>query len=52
MRGAVDGLNLVVPYGDSQYYEQRPTIAIRAVGGDGAVIDLDGHFGLNPALAH
>src|SRR5579863_7944243 len=28
MRGAVDGLNVVVPYGDSQYYEQRPTIAI------------------------
>jgi uncharacterized protein (DUF1501 family) len=51
MRGAVDGLSLVVPYGDSQYYEQRPTIAIARGGGDGAVIDLDGHFGLNPALA-
>jgi uncharacterized protein (DUF1501 family) len=50
MRGAVDGLNLVIPYGDSQYYEQRPTIAI-ARGGDGGLIDLDGHFGLNPALA-
>ena len=51
MRGAVDGLNLVVPCGDSQYYEQRPTIAIPRSGGAGAVIDLDGHFGLNPALA-
>jgi uncharacterized protein (DUF1501 family) len=50
MRGAVDGLNLVIPYGDSQYYEQRPTIAI-ARGGDGGLVDLDGHFGLNPALA-
>jgi len=50
MRGAVDGLSVVVPYGDSQYYEQRPTIAIPRTGGDGAVIDLDGHFGLNPAL--
>ncbi|MGD0289479.1 MAG: DUF1501 domain-containing protein [Candidatus Binataceae bacterium] len=51
MRGAVDGLNLVIPYGDSQYYEERPTIAIARGGGDGAAIDLDGHFGLNPALA-
>ena len=51
MRGAVDGLNVVVPYGDSQYYEQRPTIAIPRGGGNGAAIDLDGHFGLNPALA-
>src|SRR5271167_1517011 len=42
MRGAVDGLNVVVPYGDSQYYEQRPTIAIpRPGGGDAAAIDLD-----------
>jgi uncharacterized protein (DUF1501 family) len=49
MRGAVDGLSLVVPYGDSQYYEQRPTIALARSGG--GVIDLDGHFGLNPALA-
>jgi uncharacterized protein (DUF1501 family) len=48
MRGAVDGLNLVVPYGDSQYYEQRPTIAIAR--GSGGLFDLDGHFGLNPAL--
>jgi uncharacterized protein (DUF1501 family) len=52
MRGAVDGLNVVVPYGDSQYYEQRPNIAIpRPGGGDAAVIDLDGHFGLHPALS-
>jgi uncharacterized protein (DUF1501 family) len=50
LRGAVDGLNVVVPYGDSQYYDQRPTIAIPRAGGDGAIIDLDGHFGLNPAL--
>jgi uncharacterized protein (DUF1501 family) len=51
MRGAVDGLNVVVPYGDSQYYDQRPNIAIpRPGGGDVAAIDLDGHFGLHPAL--
>ena len=51
MRGAVDGLSVVVPYGDSQYYDQRPTIAIARGGTDGGLIDLDGHFGLNPALA-
>jgi uncharacterized protein (DUF1501 family) len=49
LRGAVDGLNVVVPYGDSYYYENRPSIAIPR--NDGGVIDLDGHFGLNPALA-
>ena len=49
MRGAVDGLNVVVPTGDGPYYEQRPTIAIPR-GGDGGAINLDGHFGLNPAL--
>ena len=27
-RGAVDGLNMVVPYGDDSYYSARPTIAI------------------------
>jgi uncharacterized protein (DUF1501 family) len=50
MRGAVDGLNVVVPTSDGQYYEQRPTIAIPR-SGDGAAINLDGHFGLNPALS-
>ena len=28
MRGAVDGLNVVVPYGEPNYYDSRPTIAI------------------------
>ena len=51
MRGAVDGLNVVVPYGDSQYYEQRPNIAIPRPAAMRAAIDLDGHFGLHPALA-
>ena len=51
LRGAVDGLNVVVPYGDAAYYDERPTIAIPRAGVDGAVINLDGHFGLNPALA-
>jgi uncharacterized protein (DUF1501 family) len=52
-RGAVDGLNVVVPHGDKDYYSLRPTIGIpRPKAGDAdAAIDLDGHFGLHPALA-
>ncbi|MEA2174620.1 MAG: hypothetical protein QOD00_2212 [Blastocatellia bacterium] len=52
-RGAVDGLNVVVPHGERAYYDARPTIAIpqpRAGVAEGA-IDLDGFFGLHPALA-
>ena len=51
LRGAVDGLNVVVPHGESAYYDARPTIAIGRMGAGGGVIDLDGHFGLHPALA-
>jgi uncharacterized protein (DUF1501 family) len=50
LRGAVDGLSVVAPYGDSEYYEKRPTIAIPRAG-DGGLINLDGHFGLHPALS-
>lgn len=48
LRGAVDGLSVVVPHGDPQYYEARSSIAIPKNDG---VLDLDGHFGLHPALA-
>jgi len=51
-RGAVDGLSMVVPFGDRAYYEARKSIAIETPGGtDGSAIDLDGFFGLHPALA-
>jgi uncharacterized protein (DUF1501 family) len=52
-RGAVDGLSMVVPYGDGEYASARASIAIRAprAGDPGAAIDLDGFFGLHPALA-
>ncbi|MGH7933839.1 MAG: DUF1501 domain-containing protein, partial [Candidatus Binataceae bacterium] len=50
LRGAVDGLNVVIPYGDPAYYDYRPTIAVPRAGGEGAVLNLDGHFGLHPAL--
>ena len=49
-RGAVDGLNMVVPHGDSAYYSLRPTIAIPRPGAPEGAIDLDGHFGLHPAM--
>jgi len=54
-RGAADGLNIVVPHGEKRYYELRPTIAIPRpspdVAPEDALIDLDGFFGLHPALA-
>jgi uncharacterized protein (DUF1501 family) len=46
-RGAADGLNIVVPHGEAQYYAMRPSINIPRK----AVLDLDGFFGLHPALA-
>ena len=52
-RGAVDGLNMVVPYGERAYYDLRPSIAIpKPESGNGeAAVDLDGFFGVHPALA-
>ena len=50
-RGAVDGLNMIVPFGERDYYASRPSIAVpRPNAADGAV-DLDGFFGLHPRLA-
>jgi uncharacterized protein (DUF1501 family) len=64
-RGAADGLNIVVPFGEKRYYDLRPSIAIApptnrrdnsnanqfAIGPiGGPAIDLDGHFGLHPSL--
>ena len=52
-RGAVDGLSMVVPHGDPDYYSSRGSIAIArpAPGTADATVDLDGFFGLHPALA-
>jgi len=46
-RGAADGLNIVVPHGEASYYAMRPTINIPKK----SVLDLDGSFGLHPAMA-
>ena len=51
MRGAVDGLSVVAPYAEPNYYRLRPAIAVPRPGEENGAIDLDGHFGLNPALA-
>jgi uncharacterized protein (DUF1501 family) len=50
-RGAVDGLNMVVPYGESEYYNLRRTIAVQKPGNTDGAVNLDGFFGLNPGLA-
>lgn len=50
-RGAVDGLNVVVPHGEGEYYNLRPTIAIPKPGKTDGAVDLDGMFGLHPSLA-
>jgi uncharacterized protein (DUF1501 family) len=51
-RGAMDGLNVVVPFAEPNYYALRPTIAIPSPkrGGADAALDLDGFFGLHPSL--
>jgi uncharacterized protein (DUF1501 family) len=50
-RGAVDGLNVVVPFGESNYYSARPSIAIPKPGNVEGAIDLDGFFGLHPSMS-
>ena len=51
LRGAVDGMNVVAPVGDSNYARLRPTIGLGQAGQEGGALDLDGYFGLHPALA-
>jgi len=46
-RGAADGLNIVVPWREPNYYTMRPSIAIPQK----EVLDLDGFFGLHPAMS-
>ena len=51
-RGAMDGLNVVIPFKDPGYYQLRPTIAVREPAtGEEHAIDLDGFYGMHPALA-
>jgi uncharacterized protein (DUF1501 family) len=50
LRGAMDGLNVVVPYGDASYRNLRRELAMAAPGETGGVSNLDGFFGLHPKL--
>ncbi|MFZ6689681.1 DUF1501 domain-containing protein [Undibacterium sp. SXout11W] len=51
LRGAIDGLNVVAPFGDPNYASLRPTIALGRPGQENGALNLDGYFGLHPALA-
>jgi uncharacterized protein (DUF1501 family) len=53
LRGGIDGLSAIVPYGDgAHYYDARPTQAVPEPGRAAhAALDLDGYFGMHPALA-
>ena len=50
-RGAVDGLNMVVPFGEAEYYRARPSIGVAKPGAADGAINLDGFFGLHPRMA-
>ncbi len=52
-RGAVDGLTMIVPHGDRDYYGSRSSVAVArpAAGAAETTVDLDGFFGLHPAMA-
>ena len=53
LRGGADGLTLCVPHGEAAYYSLRPNLAIAPPDSSDAnrTLDLDGFFGLPPALA-
>ncbi|MBZ0283864.1 MAG: DUF1501 domain-containing protein [Anaerolineae bacterium] len=53
LRGGIDGLSAVVPYGDgANYYDARPTLAVPEPGTDSnAALDLNGYFGFHQSLA-
>ena len=53
LRGGADGLSLVVPHGDDAYYDLRPNLAVPRPDSSGSLraLDLDGFFGLPPAMA-
>jgi uncharacterized protein (DUF1501 family) len=51
LRGAMDGMNVVVPYGDRDYAGLRGPIALAKPGESDGLTDLDGFYGLHPALA-
>ncbi len=51
LRGAIDGLNVVIPHGDPAYARARPRLAVPRPGEDGGALALDRLFGLHPAAS-
>jgi uncharacterized protein (DUF1501 family) len=51
LRGGMDGLSAVPPYGDPEYAQRRGALAVPSPGSAGGALDLDGQFGLNPHLS-
>jgi uncharacterized protein (DUF1501 family) len=49
LRGALDGLSLVAPYGDPNYYQLRSNIAIARPNQPDGLLELNSLFGLHPA---
>ena len=50
-RGAVDGLNMIIPFGEPDYYASRPSLAIAKPGSDdNTAVDLNGFFGMHPRM--
>jgi uncharacterized protein (DUF1501 family) len=52
LRGALDGLAAVAPYGEPQYKSLRGALALDSPGTVGGVLKLDGLFGMNPSLTN
>jgi uncharacterized protein (DUF1501 family) len=52
LRGGLDGLAAVAPYAEPVYAQLRGQLALSAPGTEGGALDLDGTFGLHPALAN
>jgi uncharacterized protein (DUF1501 family) len=52
LRGAMDGLSAVQPYGDAAFAPLRASLALPMPGQPGGLLDLGGFYGLHPSLAN
>ena len=51
LRGALDGMAALVPYGDARLGALRGSLLLPGCGQPGGLLDLGGFYGLHPALA-